>query len=53
MDRIIIFGAGNTGKRAYEQNHEKYDIQCFLDNDQKSGGSLCIIFQLISQLRKI
>ena len=38
MDRIIIFGAGNTGKRAYEQNHEKYDIQCFLDNDQKKWG---------------
>lgn len=38
MERIMIFGAGNTGKRAYEQNYEKYNIQCFLDNDQKKWG---------------
>lgn len=41
MDKIVIFGAGNTGIRAYEQNCATSQIVAFFDNDEaKWGGQI-------------
>lgn len=40
MDRIIIFGAGNTGKRAYNEMKYSYNIVCFLDNNEKKFNTM-------------
>lgn len=40
-NNIIIFGAGNTGVRYYEENHNKYNIIGFIDNDETKWGGKC------------
>lgn len=39
MDNIIIFGAGNTGIRAYERYCKDCNVLCFLDNDEEKWGT--------------
>lgn len=39
MEKVIIWGAGNTGKQAYAWCENKYEVFAFADNDkQKIGG---------------
>lgn len=40
MDRIIIFGAGNTGKRAYNEMKYAYNIVRFLDNNENKFNTM-------------
>jgi FlaA1/EpsC-like NDP-sugar epimerase len=37
--KIVIFGAGMGGKRAYKSLRKEYDIIAFVDNDQAKHGS--------------
>lgn len=40
MDEIILFGAGNTGKRVYGELTSKFKICCFLDNDRDKWNTI-------------
>lgn len=37
MDKIIIFGSGNTGKRTYDEYQRQAEILFFLDNDVRKS----------------
>ena len=37
-ERVIIFGAGGTGKELYENIKSKYEVVAFLDNDTEKQG---------------
>lgn len=43
MEQIIIYGAGNTGKFAYDFLSQTYEILCFIDgkNPEKWGTTIC------------
>jgi FlaA1/EpsC-like NDP-sugar epimerase len=38
--KIILFGAGLGGKRAYKSLHKEYDIIAFVDNDSSKHGTM-------------
>lgn len=38
--KVVIFGAGKGGERAYRELKKKYDIQAFVDNDTSKQGHL-------------
>lgn len=40
MDEIILFGAGNTGKRVYKELGAQFKICCFLDNDKEKWNTI-------------
>lgn len=47
MEKVIIWGAGNTGKQAYAWCENKYEVFAFADNDkQKIGGGYIWIVML-------
>lgn len=37
--RILIFGAGEAGKRFYQMCHHHYQVLAFIDNDQNKQGA--------------
>ena len=42
LEKIIIFGASNTGKNAFEVLNKKYEVVAFCDNDaNKHGAQFC------------
>lgn len=38
MEKIIIYGAGNTGKGAFYSLRNKYECFCFVDSDENKWG---------------
>lgn len=38
MEKIIIYGAGNTGKGAFYSLKNKYECFCFVDSDENKWG---------------
>lgn len=37
--KLILFGAGNYGKSAYDEFHKEYKIVCFADNNSRIQGT--------------
>ncbi len=37
--RVMIFGAGEAGRRAWEHIHKDVQVLCFLDNDRRKQGA--------------
>ena len=42
MEKVIIFGASDTGKRIYEDIKEEFDIIFFVDEDSKKWGNIVV-----------
>ena len=38
MSRVVVYGAGGTGKRLIPILEKKWEICCFCDSDEKMGG---------------
>ena len=41
MKRVILFGAGGTGKRLIDELRDKYEIMCMVDSDSSKWGTYC------------
>ena len=41
MEKAVIFGAGQLGKRIYENIRGRYDVIAFLDNFEERQGTMC------------
>ena len=39
MTRLVIFGAGGTGRRVYQKVKDKYSVIGFADNDSSRWNS--------------
>ena len=48
MQKLILFGASNLGKKAYEDLHNIYDILYFCDNDKNKHGKEINGIEIIS-----
>ena len=48
MEKIVIFGAGNTGKLANEYLKGRYDCVYFVDNDSSKWGTIFCGKQILS-----
>lgn len=46
MKRVIIFGAGKSGKNRYKCLKDKYDVEvvAYADNDSEKWGGGAMIF---------
>lgn len=42
MNRAIMFGASDSGKRLYEMVSNKYEILAFTDNDSRKWGGVSL-----------
>lgn len=40
MKKIVIFGAGGTGKRIAYEVSQYYEILCFIDSDPRKWGGI-------------
>lgn len=41
MYNVVLFGAGESGRRVFHMLKEKYNIICFVDNDPTKQGEEC------------
>ena len=48
MTKIIIFGTGSCGKRAYEMLKNQFEIKYFCDNDVNKHGKSLFNIKIIS-----
>ena len=53
MEKVIIFGAGDTGKRIYEDIKEKANVMFFVDEDDKKWNQIIVDGKVAKEPQRI
>lgn len=53
MDKVIIFGASDTGKRIYEDIKNEVDIKYFVDEDERKWGCKIVDDKIVKKPESI
>lgn len=48
MEKVMLFGASELGKIAYELLKDNYEIICFVDNDENKWGKMLLDLTIIA-----